>query len=112
MSSVETLLKQDFGSIPELIHQHAQDRPQHLALAHESRTLNYGELDALMDRVAAALQRDGVKVGDSIAIAATTSIEYAVTFLGAVRAGVAAVALAPSPPPAGRASALAEYVAG
>jgi long-chain acyl-CoA synthetase len=96
MSSVETLLKQDFGSIPELIHQHAQDRPQHLALAHESRTLNYGELDALMDRVAAALQRDGVKVGDSIAIAATTSIEYAVTFLGAVRAGVAVAPLAPS----------------
>jgi long-chain acyl-CoA synthetase len=108
MPSVETLLKQDFGSIPELIHQHAQDRPQHLALAHESRTLNYADLDRLMDRVAAALQRDGVGVGDSIAIAATTSLEYAVTFLGAVRAGVAVAPLAPSSTPDSLAAMIAD----
>jgi long-chain acyl-CoA synthetase len=108
MSSVETLLKQDFGSIPELIRQHAHDRPQHLALAQDSRRLSYGELDAWMDRVAAALQRDGVPVGGSIAIAATTSIEYAVTFLGAVRAGVAVAPLAPSSTPESLAAMVAD----
>jgi len=111
MPSVETLLKQDFGSIPELIHQHALERPAHLALAHESRMLSYGELDALMDRVAAAFQRDGLKVGDSIAIAATTSIEYAVTFLGAVRAGVAVAPLAPSSTPESLAAMIADCAA-
>jgi acyl-CoA synthetase (AMP-forming)/AMP-acid ligase II len=99
MSSVETLLQQDFGSIPELIHQHAQDLPHQLALAHDSRRLSYSELDGLMDRVVAALARDGVRLGDSIAIAATNSLEYAVTFLGAVRAGVAVAPLAPSSTP-------------
>jgi long-chain acyl-CoA synthetase len=108
MPSVETLLKQDFGSIPELIHQHAADRPQQLALAQDARKLSYGELDALMDRVGAALQRDGVKVGDSIAIAATTSLEYAVTFLGAVRAGVAVAPLAPSSTPESLAAMIAD----
>lgn len=108
MPSVETLLNQDFGSIPELIHQHAQDQPQHLALAFESRSLNYHELDALMDRVAVALQRDGVDVGDSIAIASTSSLEYAVTFLGAVRAGVAVAPLAPSATPDSLAAMIAD----
>ena len=97
MSAVlEDLLRQDFGSIPELIHAHAELKPEQLALAHESRKLTYAELDALMDRVAASLQRDGLGVGAAIAVAATTSIEYAVLFLGAVRAGVAVAPLAPS----------------
>jgi acyl-CoA synthetase (AMP-forming)/AMP-acid ligase II len=108
MSSVETLLKRDFGSIPELIRQHAKDRPQHLALAQDARRLSYAELDASMDRVAAALQRDGVPVGGSIAIAATASIEYAVTFLGAVRAGVAVAPLAPSSTPESLAAMIAD----
>ena len=51
MPSVEMLVQQDFGEFGEFIHQHAQDRPQHFAFAHEARTLTYSELDALMDRV-------------------------------------------------------------
>ena len=35
--------------------------PRHPALIDARRTLDYGELDALMDRIAAALQRDGVR---------------------------------------------------
>jgi acyl-CoA synthetase (AMP-forming)/AMP-acid ligase II len=49
-----------------------------------------------MDRVAAALQSEGVAPGSCVAICAATSIEYACVFLGALRAGVAVAPIAPS----------------
>jgi len=49
-----------------------------------------------MDRVAAALQRDGVGPGGTVAIAASTSIPYLATYLGAVRAGASVAPLQPS----------------
>ena len=85
----------EFGSIPELIHQHALHAPQHRALLQGERSLDYAALDALMDRTAAALQRDGIGAGQVIAICAAMSIEYAAVFLGALRAGVAVAPLAP-----------------
>jgi long-chain acyl-CoA synthetase len=94
--TIETLLERDFGTIPELIHFHAQQQPHHPALVQDDRSVSYAELDALMDRVAASLQRDGVQPREAIAICAGTSIEYAALFLGALRAGVAVAPLAPS----------------
>ena len=85
----------EFGSIPDLIHQHALSAPQQRALVQGERSLDYAALDALMDRTAAALQRDGIGPGQVIAICAAMSIEYAVVFLGALRAGVAVAPLAP-----------------
>jgi len=93
------LLQQDFGLITELIREHAAQAPTRRALVEGERTLTYGALDALMNRTAAALQRDGVQVGDAIAICASPSIEYAAVFLGALRAGVAVAPLAPSSTP-------------
>ena len=61
-----------------------------------TRAIDYAGLDALMDRVAAALQRDGCQPGDAIAICAHGSPRYAAVFLGALRAGVAVAPLAPS----------------
>ena len=52
-----------FRSITALIREHAQAAPRHPALVDSSSTLDYGSLDALMDRVAASLQRDGVAAG-------------------------------------------------
>ena len=85
----------EFGSIPDLIHQHALNAPQQRALVQGERSLDYAALDALMDRTAAALQRDGIGPGQVIAICAAMSNEYAVVFLGALRAGVAVAPLAP-----------------
>ena len=90
------ILAQEFGTLPELIRVHAARAPRHAALVQDGRTLDYGELDALMDRVTATLQRDSVKPGDAIAICSANSIEYAVVFLGALRAGIAVALLAPS----------------
>ena len=52
-----------------------------------------------MDRVAASLQRDGLRSGDVIAICAHATARYAAVFLGALRAGVIVAPLAPSVTP-------------
>src|SRR5689334_15711007 len=96
----DSFIQQGFGTIAEAIHLHATARPDHPALRDDTRTLSYGQLDTLMDRVAAALQRDGLKLGDAVAVCAASSVNYAALFLGALRAGVAVAPLAPSSTPA------------
>ncbi|GAA5235555.1 acyl--CoA ligase [Verticiella sediminum] len=86
----------------------AAQRPQHRALLHNDDVLTYAELDALMDRIAAALQRDGIEPTGRIAICATNSNPYAAVYLGALRAGVAVAPLPPSAAPAALAAMLAD----
>jgi acyl-CoA synthetase (AMP-forming)/AMP-acid ligase II len=85
-----------FISLPDMIRSHAARQPKHAAIVQDERTLDYGTLDAVMDRVAGALQREGLKPRDSVAICAGASIEYACAFLGALRAGVAVAPIAPT----------------
>jgi len=92
-------LSSPFAAIPDLIAYWASQRPDHPALLQEERRLSYAELNELMSRVAAALQRDGMQPGDVLAICAYNAIEYAVVFLGALRAGIAVAPLAPSASP-------------
>ena len=94
--AVEQYLAREFGTIPELIRLHAKRAPRHVALIQDERSLDHAALDALMDRVAAALQREGAGMGSAVAICAANSIEYAAVFLGALRAGVAVAPLAAS----------------
>jgi acyl-CoA synthetase (AMP-forming)/AMP-acid ligase II len=89
-------LEHSFGSLPDLIHLHAQRRGQHPALICNGRTLDYAGLDRQMDQVATRLQQAGLQPGDVIALCATSSIEYVVAFMGGLRAGVIAAPLAPS----------------
>ncbi len=102
MNDFHSAISADFGSVAELVHRHALAAPNRPALSarDSARTLTYGELDALMDRIAASLQHDGVKAGESIAICASSSVNYAAVFLGALRAGVAVAPLAPGSTPA------------
>jgi acyl-CoA synthetase (AMP-forming)/AMP-acid ligase II len=97
--------EQEFGVIPDLIRQHAAQAPLRRALMEAapdggiSRELSYGQLDARMDQVACALQRDGLQAGDAIAICAAMGVDYAAVFLGALRAGVVVAPLAPGSTP-------------
>jgi long-chain acyl-CoA synthetase len=100
LAPAQTLMDREFGVIAELIHHHAWQAPERTALIDATRRLSYGALDALMDRIAAGLQRDGLRAGDAIAICAASSVNYAAVFLGALRAGVAAAPLAPGSTPA------------
>jgi acyl-CoA synthetase (AMP-forming)/AMP-acid ligase II len=98
MSAAE-ILSRPFGSYSALIRAHARERPEHVALVEGERRVSFATLDAMLDRVAATLQRDGIRPGEAIAICAATSLEYAALFLGALRAGVAVAPLAPSSTP-------------
>ena len=94
--SATTNLENDFGLLPSLIATTAHDAPDRLALIQDERSLTYQALNRAMDRVAATLQRDGIAPRTAIAVCANTSIEYAMLFLGALRAGIAVSPLAPS----------------
>ena len=98
--SAEALLAREFGTLPDLIRTHAAERPSHAALVEGDAELNYAGLAALMDRIAFALQRDGVRSGEAVAICARTSINYAAAFCGILAAGAAVAPLAPSSTPA------------
>lgn len=101
-----------FGTIADQIHQHARTEPTRRALVEcagtNTRTIDYATLDTLMDRVAAALQRDGLQPGDAIALCAATSTLYAAVYLGALRAGVVVAPLAPGSTPEALARMLAD----
>lgn len=94
-----TPIQRPFTTMSVLVREHATQRPTQRALMHGERVLDYVGLDAAMDRIAAALARDGVRPGEAIAICAASSIEYAAVYLGAVRAGVVVAPLAPSSTP-------------
>ena len=102
------LLEQPFGLLSDLIRFNAQARPHSPALIKDDEVLTYGALDVLMDQIAASLQRDGVQPGEAISICAGSSVAYAATFLGGLRAGVAVAPLAPSSTPESLAVMLAD----
>jgi long-chain acyl-CoA synthetase len=98
MNNVEAL-DQEFGLVADLVKITARDLPDRTAFACEGARQSYAETVKLMDRVAAALQRDGVKQREAISVCASTSIEYATLFLGALSIGVVTAPLAPSSTP-------------
>jgi acyl-CoA synthetase (AMP-forming)/AMP-acid ligase II len=98
-ASLDELLARDAGSIPDLVHRHAVERPGHTALIAGDDRLDFAGFDALANRVAAALQRDGVGPGGAVAISAAASIPYVAIYLGTVRAGAKIAPLQPSVTP-------------
>jgi long-chain acyl-CoA synthetase len=105
------LLQQDFAVLADLIAAYAAQQPRHPALIAGEHALDYGQLDELMDRTAASLQRAGLAAGDVIAICAASSVDYAAVFLGALRAGIAVAPLAPSSTPQALAAMVADCAA-
>ena len=99
MDPIAAPFEKDFGVIADLVRAHARRDPKHLAVIDKTASVTYGQLDAMMDRVAAALKRDGVKPQQAIAICAYSSVHYAAIFLGALRAGVVVAPLAPGSTP-------------
>ena len=74
-ASVAAALAGPFSTIGELIALHATERASHVALVHDAREVTFGELDAEVDRIAAALQRDGrqsaQQLADTVGLSAT-----------------------------------------
>lgn len=90
-----------FHDLPSMVAAHAAARPRATALVEGESRLDWAGLDALADRVAAALQRDGLRAGaDVVAVCAAASVDHVALFVGALRAGVAVAPLAPGSTPA------------
>ncbi len=101
-------LARPFGTLADMVRLQAQVQPDHPALVLDGKTLGYREFDRRIDRVAAALQHEGLQPQDVVAIAATASLEYAAVFFGALRAGLAVAPLAPDLLPAHLAAMVAD----
>ena len=100
MTSIQSMMTADYGVMGDILRLRAAERPDHAAVIMETgEAVTYGEFDALADRVAAALQRDGIQRNEAVAVCALSSIPYTALFLGALRAGVAVAPLAPSSTP-------------
>ena len=99
MRTADDLLASDFATMPDLIRSHAEHRPDHVAIVDGDRALMFVQFDTLIDRAAAAMQRDGVKPHGTVAICGPSSIEYVTAFIAALRCGAAACPLAPSSTP-------------
>ncbi len=100
MTSIAAMMSADYGVMGDILRQRAAEAPDRPAVIMETgEAVTYAQFDALADRVAAALQRDGIAQGETVAVCALSSIPYAALFLGALRAGVAVAPLAPSSTP-------------
>lgn len=89
-------MTQTVSSLSEAIAQYALEAADRPALSQGEVVVTYAALDVLLNRAAAALQREGLSVGDRVALLGEPSVEYAIAFLAVVRAGVTPVPLAPS----------------
>jgi acyl-CoA synthetase (AMP-forming)/AMP-acid ligase II len=97
-SSAE-LLAQPFTDHSELFRALAAEQPDKMAIADEERSASWAELDALVERIAARLQGEGIGRGDAVAIVGPNSIAFGAVFLAAIRTGAAAAPLTTSASP-------------
>ena len=108
MLKIEDIVEAEFVPFSDILRAHGARRGEAIALADETTRLSWRELDLRVDRVAAALQRDGVQPGEPVAIVGANSVNYALAFLGAVRAGGIATPLTSSATPIAIAAMLAD----
>jgi long-chain acyl-CoA synthetase len=92
-------LEKPFGDYSGLISAWGRERPDRVALDDGTESLTWSEVAALVERIAAQLQRDGLQKGQSVAILGTSTVRYALAYLGAIRAGGCAAPLTTSATP-------------
>ena len=97
---IEDIVESPFIPLSAILHAHAARRGEAIALADETARLSWADLDTMLDRVAAALQREGVQANEPVAIAASNSVNTALAVLGALRAGAVAAPLTSTAAPA------------
>lgn len=78
-------------SLSDLPRRSALRTPDKVAVVDGDTTLTFAELDAAVDRTAAALQAAGLEPGDRLALVSRNCWQFAVLSFGAARAGVVLV---------------------
>ena len=99
--AAETLqyLKRPFGELAWLINAHAANQPDRIALDDGEERLTWAETSALVNRIAAQLQAEGLQKGQAVSILGTTTTRYALVYLAAIAAGGCAAPLTTSATP-------------
>ncbi|MBV7258825.1 acyl--CoA ligase [Erythrobacter sp. WH158] len=92
-------LAEPFGSFHEILRGWAVHHPDKIALIDETRDCAWAELIGEVERLAARLVETGLERGQSVAILGYSSVNYALVFLAAVRAGGVAAPLTTSASP-------------
>lgn len=92
-------LAEPFGSFPDILMEWSRIKGDDLALIDEKREVYWAELVGLVERLAARLVETGLQRGQSVAILGTSTVEYALVFLAAMRAGGVAAPLTTSASP-------------
>ena len=106
--SAEEKLNEPFGDYAAILADWAREHPDATALSDDSGSISWAEMDGQINRIAAALQRDGLQPGQAVAILGTTGIAYALVYLSAIRAGGCAAPLTTSATPAQLAAMVAD----
>ena len=89
-------LEAEFGSFPALVAAWGEFRGDAPALDDGTTKLSWRETGNLVERIAAQLQADGLERGQAVAILGTTTVNYALVYLAAIRAGGCAAPLTTS----------------
>jgi long-chain acyl-CoA synthetase len=84
------------ASIADDLSRWATDEPDRTAVIVGDRTVSFGELDGLVDRLAAGLRERGVQRGDRVAIMLPNRIDAVVAIEGTLRAGAAIMPINPT----------------
>ncbi|QIQ87263.1 class I adenylate-forming enzyme family protein [Erythrobacter sp.] len=92
-------LAEDFGAFPDILMEWSRIQSDAIALVDDKRDIAWAELVGLVERLAARLVETGLERGQSVAILGTSTVEYALVFLAAVRAGGVAAPLTTSASP-------------
>ena len=92
-------LDQAYGHIAALINAHASIQPDRIAFDDGQEKLSWAEASALINRIAAQLQAEGLVKGQAVSILGTTSVRYALVYLAAIVAGGCAAPLTTSAAP-------------
>jgi acyl-CoA synthetase (AMP-forming)/AMP-acid ligase II len=92
-------LAEPFGHFPDILMEWSRIKGDDLALRDDRREVYWAELVGLVERLAARLVETGLQRGQAVAILGTSTVEYALVFLAAVRAGGVAAPLTTSASP-------------
>lgn len=88
--TLEQMLSAEFSALPEIVRMHAAERPDAIAVADPETRYGWAEFNALADRIAARLQREGVGPGKAVALAGFNSAQHVAVWLGVLRTGAVA----------------------
>lgn len=89
---------QQYGFLPDLIQQQAEQQPDALAVTFEGQRLTYGELNSRANQLAHYLRGLGLKTEELVGVCLERGLDMVVAVLGILKAGAAYLPLDPTYP--------------